>query len=295
MREEMSFVLLSLFYVITVLLINNHDSLYISGSSLYNDIIEYADSFDYMPINARCDKVWYKVPGVDGLEVNVNESYNNMDEFDLNKIIYNELKHEIDIYDLECGPIYRGHEESKSATLIINVAWGEEYLNNILDTLDIYDTKANFFFEGRFAEKFPELVYDTYSRGHTIGNHSYSHPDLAKSSLNKIKYEISKTNNVLSEITLDGIRFFGPPSGSYDNRVIEAASELGLETIMWSVDTIDWQKPSKEMIIKRVSSKLHAGAIILMHPTENTCTALPEIINLIKKNYKIEQLDDFLS
>ncbi len=295
MKEELYIVLISIIFILSASIIQNTDALFISGDSLYNDILYYAESNDVIPIDARCDKVWYKVPGINGKIVDIEKSQSNMDVFDESKIIYKLIEQEINIYDLTCSPIYRGNEESDSITLIINVAWGEEFVIRMLDILDSYDTKANFFFEGKFADNNKELVFEVYARGHVIGNHSYSHPDMSNLTTNEVSLELSRTNNILSGIIFEEISYFGPPSGSYNDLVLNSAKKLNLETIMWSVDTIDWQKPSKDVIVDRVKRKLHPGAIILMHPTENTCLALPEIIGTIKKNYQIETLDDFLT
>ena len=76
---------------------------------------------------------------------------------------------------------------------------------------------------------------------------------------------------------------YAPPSGECEAHVLEAADNLGYDTILWSVDTIDWQKPDAATIIERVESKIHGGAIILAHPTASTVEALPTIIDDLKE------------
>lgn len=127
--------------------------------------------------------------------------------------------------------------------------------------------------------------------GHEIGNHSYSHPDMKTLSSEAVRRELEKTNEVIEAATSVKCKWFAPPSGSYRDDVVNIAAELGMKTIMWSVDTIDWQKPSPSAIVKRVTSKIHPGAMILMHPTMPTAAALDELISSIKrKGYAIGSL-----
>lgn len=76
---------------------------------------------------------------------------------------------------------------------------------------------------------------------------------------------------------------YAPPYGEYNDNVLRAASELGYRTTLWSVDTIDWQRPPVEILKSRVLKKVHNGAIILMHPTDPTNKALPSLIRELKE------------
>ena len=71
---------------------------------------------------------------------------------------------------------------------------------------------------------------------------------------------------------------YAPPSGERESQVLAAAAAEHHVTILWSVDTIDWQKPSVATMQERVLTKAQPGCIILMHPTENTLAALPGMI-----------------
>ncbi len=76
--------------------------------------------------------------------------------------------------------------------------------------------------------------------------------------------------------------WFAPPSGSFRDETVSLAASQGMGTVMWSIDTIDWQKPSPEVWLERVLPKLHPGAFILMHPTESTAQSLETLIINIK-------------
>ena len=84
--------------------------------------------------------------------------------------------------DLDPQPIYRGNPEKPMVALLINVAWGNEYIPKILKTLNDHEAKATFFLDGSWGKKNPDLALMIYEEGHEIGNHAYSHPDLKQRS-----------------------------------------------------------------------------------------------------------------
>jgi peptidoglycan/xylan/chitin deacetylase (PgdA/CDA1 family) len=139
------------------------------------------------------------------------------------------------------------------------------------------------------------LVADVANQGHEIANHTYSHPHPNALSKDKNKEQITKNEELLKEITGIKTTLYAPPYGEYNDTVLSAAHELGYTTIMWSIDTIDWKRPPAEIIKSRVMKKLHNGAIILMHPTESTAQALPDLIAQIQnKGYTITTVSDIL-
>ncbi len=270
-----------------------------SSGDLYNKIVEYATTNNTEAVESKCDLVWKLIPGVNGKVVDVDaslEAMSELNEFNEELIVFEEVEIENSYTDLNCGPIYKGNSSKNTVTFIINVAWGEEYIEPMLETLDKYDVDVNFFIEGNFAKNNTELVSEIYKEGHLIGNHSLDHSDFATLSKEEIHRQILETNTILTNITLEEVEFFGPPSGSFTEDTIEVTNDLNIETVMWSIDTIDWQNPSVDTIINRVTSKVEPGSIILMHPTENTAAALEELIlEISKRGLEIDRLDNLLS
>lgn len=266
-------------------------------SKLYEEISNYKKEFDIEGQDARCDSVFKLIPGVSGRSIDVEKSYRNMKTnktFDITKLVVDGQNVKT-IDDLDCGPIYKGNEQKKQVSLIINVAWGEEYLPSMLETLDKYGIKANFFIEGRWASQNLDLVFDIHTRGHIIGNHSYTHANFALINKEKAFKEIMDTNFILESITNYKIKYFGPPSGAFKEETLGVVSSLQMKQLQWTVDTIDWQKPSVNVIKERVLSKYTNGSIVLMHPTENTALALDDIVKSItNNNFEINHLDKFL-
>jgi probable sporulation protein (polysaccharide deacetylase family) len=266
---------------------------------LYLEIEKRAPEFEVPPQNAEIHKIWRKTPGYNGLKVNIEASYNKMKKigkFDKNKLVFEQIPPKIHLKDLPPEAIYRGHPDKPMVAFIINVAWGNEYIPDMLEVLKKHKVKATFFLEGRWAKENPDLAKMIADAGFEVGNHSYSHPDMKTLSNERIREQLVKTNEIIEATTGVQPTLFAPPSGSYRHDVVEIASQLKMETIMWSVDTIDWQRPEPHVLIQRVMNKIHPGAMILMHPTSSTAKALETlIINIQQKKYIISNVSTLLN
>lgn len=192
-------------------------------------------------------------------------------------------------------PISNGNMSQPKIAFACNIFSGEEFLPSMLNTLDTNDNKITFFIGGSWGKRFPNLVVDLAKRGHELGNHTYSHPHPNTLSKEQNKEQIQRAENLITELTQIKTTLYAPPYGEYNDTVLLAAAELGYQTIMWSVDTIDWQNPPPELIISRVMKKINNGGIILIHPTKSTAQALPELIKQLKnKGYTITTVSDIL-
>lgn len=193
------------------------------------------------------------------------------------------------------APVYQGSSKEKKVALTFNVVWGEEYIPQILDILKANNTTATFFIGGQWAEDFPALTSQIAREGHEVGNHGFSHPHPDKISHSANLEEIKKTETAIEKTCGLKTKLFAPPYGERGDTVLQAAEDAGYQTILWSVDTIDWQRPEPSIIIKRVVEKVHNGAIVLMHPTAPTVHALPAIIEELKKEgYEIIRVSTLL-
>jgi peptidoglycan-N-acetylglucosamine deacetylase len=266
---------------------------------LMKKISDYGEQHKIEPIDAKIDRVWKAIPGYNGLVVDSKASYKNMEpstDFDTNKLIFKEISPEIHLNDLDPSPIYRGNPQKPMVTLLINVAWGNEYIPGILKTLKESQVKATFFFDGSWVKNNPDLATMISLGGHEIGNHAYSHPDLKQRSREETMDELKKTNDVIEE-TL-GIKpiWFAPPSGSFNQETIFVANELGMKTILWTVDTVDWKKPATSEMVRRVVSGVENGTMVLMHPTKAAFEGLETMIIEIKgKGYRLGTVSDLMS
>ncbi|MBP3619323.1 MAG: polysaccharide deacetylase family protein [Clostridia bacterium] len=178
------------------------------------------------------------------------------------------------------GVYYSGNENSNKVSLMINVYWGTEYLDQMLEVLDKYNVKTTFFVGGTWAVKESQMLAKIYEAGHEIGNHGYYHKDQGKLSAEKNYEEIVNTHKLVKNLIGVDMNLFAPPSGSYNAKTVQMASELGYKTIMWTEgrDTIDWRDKDSELIYKRATKNCSGGDFVLMHPTKTTANALEKIV-----------------
>jgi len=194
------------------------------------------------------------------------------------------------------GVIFQGHTGQKVVALTVNVDWGEEFIPQMLDYFKKYEARVTFFVTGRWAEKNPELLKQMSQAGHSIQNHGYQHIHFNQLSSEQGAAEIKKAEKVIEQIINKPTSFFAPPYGEFEKQVVNAAKSLDYYFIMWSIDTVDWKKPDPATIINRVINKLHNDAIILMHPTEPTVKALPDLLAKIQEQgYKMITIEELVT
>ncbi len=186
------------------------------------------------------------------------------------------------VYQTNAPAYYYGDKNSSNVSLMINVYWGTEYLDEMLQIFEDNDITTTFFIGGCWAGKNNEYLKKIYEKGHEIGNHGYFHKDHAKISADAGKSEIYMTEELIKGIIGVKTTLFAPPSGSLNEKVLNVAENLGYKTIMWSLDTIDWRDKDENLIFKRATEKTAGGDLILMHPTECTVKALDKIIKDLK-------------
>ncbi|CAM4275100.1 putative sporulation protein (polysaccharide deacetylase family) [Paenibacillus endophyticus] len=258
-----------------------------------------ADKLKVSPVNARIDRVWRAIPGYNGLEVDVEKTLEAALlalPAETIQYVFKEVEPQIKLNDLGPHPIYRGNSNKRMISLMINVAWGNEFMDAILNTLKSENVKATFFLDGSWLYKNVELASRIQSEGHEMSNHAYTHPDMKALDRQSQYNQIAKTEALLKTKLHVNNKWFAPPSGSFNQTTVQIAEEMGLKTVLWTIDTIDWQKPPADSVIRKISAKLEPGALILMHPTATTRDALQGIIAAAKaKGYAIGTVSETLS
>ncbi len=182
------------------------------------------------------------------------------------------------------GVYYNGDKNSKNVSLMINVYWGTEYLDDMLSILKENNVQTTFFIGGTWAVLNEDMLKKIYDDGHEIANHGYHHKDHDKLDEQGNLNEISTTHKIVQELLGVEMNLFAPPSGAYDKVTVSSASSLGYKTIMWTRDTVDWRDKDANLIYSRAIKNASGGDLILMHPTEKTLEALPKIISWFKDN-----------
>jgi len=193
-----------------------------------------------------------------------------------------EMLQELDAY-------YLGNEDEKKIYLTFDAGYENGNTEKILDALKENEVKAAFFLVGNYLETCPEIVKRMVEEGHIVGNHTYHHKDMAtlmtKDSFLK---ELTDLEVLYKEIVgSDMPKFYRPPQGKYSEANLEMAQKLGYKTIFWSLAYVDWydnKQPTREDALNTLNSRIHPGAIVLLHSTSKTNSEiLKELIQGWKK------------
>lgn len=253
------------------------------------------------PSNAVIDRVWKAIPGYNGREVDLAatqaraKSSGLLPDHPDFPWVYREIPPSVRLEDLPLAPIYRGNPAKRMVSFMINVAWGDEYLPSLLETLDAENVKATFFLDGSWLAKHEETAKQILARGHELSNHAYSHPDMSALGDARQRQEIGKTEALLAKLGVRNV-WFAPPSGAYNDRTVKIAREFGLRTVLWTVDTVDWRNPPPSSVVAKIASQAGPGHLILMHPTAASRDALKGMIRALKaKGFKLGTVSQTLS
>lgn len=159
----------------------------------------------------------------------------------------------------------------------------------VLDFLAIYQMRATFFIVGRNIRGNEKILQRIHQDGHTIGNHSWSHQNLGGRSQNIVFDEIQMTNRLIRDVTGVTPKLFRPPYGDMSQGMKNSIrSNLGMKTIMWDIDTMDWSNRSPKIMHERTMSRIRPGAVVLMHDIHHqSALAGPAIYySMMKAGYR---------
>ena len=173
----------------------------------------------------------------------------------------------------------------------------EKLTPRLLDLLAQHHVHATFFVLGENAVAHPEILQRAVREGHEIGNHSWSHPNLAKMSEENVRSQIKRTEELIASTIGSRSTLFRPPYGSlteHQKRFVH--NELGYEIILWEVDPFDWKRPGPSIVSSRILKETRPGAIVLAHDIHaQTIQAMPETLTgLEAKGFKFVTVSELL-
>lgn len=168
-----------------------------------------------------------------------------------------------------------GSEDNKVIYLTFDCGFENGNTEPILDALKKHNAPATFFIVGNYLETSPELVQRMLDEGHTVGNHTYHHPDITQISTEEtFRKELEELEALFKETTgQEMAKFYRPPQGKYNKTNLQMASDLGYRTFFWSLAYVDWyqdNQPTREEAFSKLLSRIHPGAVVLLHNTSDT-------------------------
>ena len=193
-------------------------------------------------------------------------------------------------------PIYSVDTQEKKVAISFDTAWGADKTERIVEILNEYQVGATFFMVGFWVEDYPDMVKLINESGIEIGTHSNTHPDFVNLSTEQMKLELDTSINAIKNITGKDVELFRAPYGSYNNTMLNLTKSMGLKTIQWDVDTLDWKGYSGVDICERVMSKVKSGSIILCHNNaDHIIDALPLMLErLLNAGYEVVSVGDLI-
>ena len=160
-----------------------------------------------------------------------------------------------------------------------------EFTPQVLELLQQYNAKATFFCIGQNIETFPEIVKECIWQGHSIGNHTYSHPNsFGFLSTQKVISELQQTNTITKKLIGVTMQLYRPAFGVTNPRIKRALKITGLQPVGWSVRSLDTTSRNSDKVLKRITKKLSKGDVILLHDTSlKTIVVLEQLLLFLQQ------------
>lgn len=170
---------------------------------------------------------------------------------------------------------YLGDTKEKKIYLTFDCGYENGNTEAILDALKKHQATAAFFVVGHYLESAPDLVNRMVEEGHMVGNHTYHHPDMSKiADQTAFAAEMDAVREKYQEVTGKEMpMYYRPPQGKYSLSNLQMASDMGYSTFFWSLAYVDWnvdKQPSHEEAMKKLTGRIHPGAVVLLHNTSRT-------------------------
>lgn len=193
-------------------------------------------------------------------------------------------------------PIYRVERNDNKVAITFDVAWENSNTDELIDILDEHSAKATFFITGDWCDRCADDVKKFADAGHEIENHSDKHPHVEGINVNDLINDTRECSRKIKMITGREPTYYRAPYGEYDDSLLTTLDGMGLKTIQWDVDSVDWNKPTAEQITKKVLANTKSGSILLFHnDLQNTTEALPNILKGLKeKGFEFVTIDELV-
>ncbi len=176
--------------------------------------------------------------------------------------------------------------QENSIALTFDDGVNPEFTPKVLELLKKHNAKATFFCIGRHIEKHPEIAKKIIADGHSIGNHTYNHSNnWGFLSSKKVEIELKKTDEIIEKTIGKSTKLFRPPFGVTNPNIAKAVKKMNYKVIGWNVRSLDTVIKNPDKILKRITSKVKKGDIVLLHDTsDKTVEVLEQLLLFLDNN-----------
>jgi peptidoglycan/xylan/chitin deacetylase (PgdA/CDA1 family) len=154
---------------------------------------------------------------------------------------------------------------SRTLALTYDDGPNDPWTLRLLEVLERHSVKATFFLIGRFVQQKPEIARAIVAAGHSVGIHTWDHPNLLFASAPQVRSQLERTQQMIVEVTGIRTNLMRPPFGARLPATLRVVRELGLVPVMWNITCYDWKPTTPERILAHVERQLRGGDIILLH------------------------------
>lgn len=182
--------------------------------------------------------------------------------------------------------VTKGQNQCRQVALTFDAGATSVSASGILGALRSHRIRSTFFLTGQWTEDFPGLATQVTAEGHDVGNHSKTHPDFTTISTATMRAELDAAESlIIAHTGRNPQPVWRPPYGAYNSTVLQVAEQEGYPwTIMWDIDTLDWQHPAASVIVERVLSRVQPGSVVLMHMGgNNTAAAVTQMLPALEQ------------
>ena len=170
---------------------------------------------------------------------------------------------------------YLGDTSQKVIYLTFDAGYENGCTEKILDILKKHNVPAAFFLVGNYMERNADLVRRMVDEGHIVGNHTMHHYDMSKlEDKAAFEKELTDLEDLFRGLTGKELpKYYRPPQGTYSQKNLQMAKQMGYKTVFWSLAYVDWKndaQPTQEEAFNKLLPRTHNGAVVLLHSTSQT-------------------------
>lgn len=192
----------------------------------------------------------------------------------------------------------KGNDHEDHIALTFNISWGEEKIYDILDVLEEHKVRATFFVSGEWAERHPQIMEEISEQEHEVGMLGYRYKNYLDQEIEQVRKDIAHAKEVFNKLGFRDMKYIRPPSGHFNEEVIDIAERSELEVIHWSINPRDWESPGVGKIIEVITEQASAGDIVLLHASDSakqTAEALQTFLPTLQKDFSFVTISELIN